>query len=89
MPRKKIIETAYEKKLRQADYQAGYYLKKRERIKELLLIPQGQLTDLEQKELDKLYKKYVIKTSTRFIPLRGPRVNGLKKEHHRIELSFD
>tara|TARA_R110001632_G_scaffold46607_3_gene118378 strand:- start:198 stop:467 length:270 start_codon:yes stop_codon:yes gene_type:complete len=89
MPRKKIIETVHEKKTRQAKYQADYYLKKRQRIKDLLLIPSDKISKDEQDELDKLYKKYVIKTSTRFVPLRGPRVNCLQTERRHIELNFD
>ena len=70
-------------------YNHQYYIKKRNKLKELLNKHPDSLCIGEKKEMDKLYNKFVIQKCNRYVPKKDRRIKSIEFKKERVEISFD
>tara|TARA_R110002110_G_scaffold75221_1_gene198921 strand:+ start:1026 stop:1298 length:273 start_codon:yes stop_codon:yes gene_type:complete len=73
-------------------YNAEYYIKKRQQLKELLVKDPLKLCIAEKNELDKLYNKFVIQKSNKYVPKKDRKdrhIRTIEFKRERIEVSFN
>ena len=71
-------------------YNAEYYIKKRQQLKDLLVKDPLKLCIAEKNELDKLYNKFVIQKSNKYVPKKKDRhIRTIEFKRERVEVSFN
>ena len=70
-------------------YNQQYYIKKRQKLKDLLNKDPDNLCISEKNEMDKLYNKFVIQKSSKYVPKKDRRIKCIEIKKERVEISFD
>tara|TARA_R110000823_G_scaffold56323_1_gene136886 strand:- start:788 stop:1048 length:261 start_codon:yes stop_codon:yes gene_type:complete len=70
-------------------YNQQYYIRKRDQLKQLLIKDPDSLCVVEKTEMDKLYNKFVIQKSKKYVPKKDRRIKSIEFKKQRVEISFD
>ena len=70
-------------------YNQQYYIKKRIKLKELLNKDPDSLCIDEKNEMDKLYNKFIIQKSNKYVPKKDRRIKSVEFKKETVEISFD